>query len=85
MVLHLILLHRYCIFYQLKARSPTSEKITIHFTAILALLRWSGTKTLRGIAMHVCVHAGIYMHVYLSTYTQCIIFCLETICILEIY
>lgn len=31
-------------FYKLKATHSTSKKIATHFIAILALLRWSGTK-----------------------------------------
>lgn len=35
--------HRCCVFYKLKARTSTCNKMMTVFMAILALLRWSGT------------------------------------------
>lgn len=47
-VLHFIVCHRCCVFYKLKARPSTSQKLTTHFIVMFALLWWSG--------IEVCLH-----------------------------
>lgn len=41
---HLIILHRYCVFYKLKARTSTSRNSTTGLIVIITLLRWSGAE-----------------------------------------